>query len=112
MLFNMSIDQTKVIDFVGIDKKSNQVILTISDHLPWGGGHKWHKEHLILLEDKINTYLQFVEGGQLLVDYPDAKNKKIVIGIVAKYNLNDDASAYFEKAQKVIAVAGIELRFE
>lgn len=108
----MSIDKANVIDFVGIDKRSAKVILTISDHLPWDGGHKWHKEHLALLENKLNAYLQFIESGQLVEDYPDAKGKKVVISIVGKYTLNDDATAYYGKAKKVVSEAGFDLQFE
>jgi len=108
----MSIDKTNVIDFVGIDDKSGEVVLTITDHLPWGDDHKWHKEHLILLENKLNIYLQFIESGQLMEDYPDAKGKKKVINVVGRYALNDDAKSYFEKAKKAVSEAGFNLRFE
>jgi hypothetical protein len=31
----MSVDQPKIIDFIGVDRVSGEVILTISDHLEW-----------------------------------------------------------------------------
>lgn len=108
----MSIDQTNVIDFIGVDKRSGKTIITISDHLMWGGEQNWHKEHLVFLEKKINTYLQFIESGQLLEDYPNAKGKKIVIEIRGKYPLDDNAQVFYEKAKKVISEAGFELNFE
>jgi hypothetical protein len=42
----MSIEQTDVVDFVGIDKKSGDALLTISDHLAWDQDED---EHLLLL---------------------------------------------------------------
>jgi len=39
----MTIESTDVIDFIGIDKESRKVVLTIADHLGWSpeeqGGH-------------------------------------------------------------------------
>lgn len=49
----MSIDQRDTIDVIGVDKKSNQVILTISDHLEWTADG-----HLYLLQEKLNIYLR------------------------------------------------------
>jgi hypothetical protein len=108
----MSIDNIKVVDFTGVDKESGDVILTISDHLPWTDSISENRNHLNLLEGKINTYLQFIESGQLVEDYPDAKGKKVVINVVGKFTLNYDAIIYFEKAEKVIANAGFKLSFQ
>jgi len=55
----MSVEQRKVIDFVGISKADGRAILTISDHLPWLADN----EHLLILQDKINDYLAFLESG-------------------------------------------------
>ena len=39
----MSIEQTDVVDFIGTDKATGLVILTISDHLDWSDEHEhWH----------------------------------------------------------------------
>ncbi len=50
----MSIEQTEIVDFVNIDRKSGDVWLTISDHLP---GDHGEGEHLVLLQNKLNAYL-------------------------------------------------------
>jgi hypothetical protein len=59
----MSVEQRKIIDFVGVDEEANEVILTISDHLEWDNPKS---DHLLLLQDKINDYLAFIESGELL----------------------------------------------
>jgi len=56
----MSINELRVIDIVS-KKKNSCIVLTISDHLDW----EKTKEHLLLLEEKINTYLSFLESGDV-----------------------------------------------
>lgn len=53
----MSIEETEVIDFIGIDKEQGEVSLTISDHL------EWDDNHLFILQKKLNSYISFIESG-------------------------------------------------
>ncbi len=48
----MSVENLRVVDIIGTDINDRSVTLTISDHLEWGAGN-----HLLLLEEKLNTYL-------------------------------------------------------
>ena len=105
----MSIEQTKVVDAIGVDDLSDEVILTITDHLKWGGDSD---EHLLLLQEKINTYLSFIESGELIGSYPDAKGRIVVINIVWKYPLNEEAKGFIEQFKSIVDSAGISLRFE
>ena len=77
----MSIDQTNVVDAIGVDNATGDVVLTIADHLEWTGSDN---EHLLLLQEKLNTYLSFVESGELLEAYPDAKGRTVLIDVVCK----------------------------
>ncbi len=92
----MSIEQRKVIDFVGVDEKANEVVLTISDHLDWDDPKS---NHLFLLQDKINDYLAFIESGELLKKYPDSKGRNPVIQVYGQYPLNDVAKKFYEKSK-------------
>ena len=60
----MSIDQNRVVDFIGMDLIKNEIILTISDHLEWGV-----TDHLVKLQEKLNNYLSFIESGELYEAY-------------------------------------------
>ena len=104
----MSIEQTDKVDFLSIEKQTNMVKLTISDHLGWNK----ENEHLLLLQEKINTYLRFIESGELFDVYPEAKGKKILIYIASKYEPSKLCKVFFEKASSVIAEAGFILKFE
>lgn len=107
----MSIEQENVLDFVGIDKSSNEVVLTISDHLVWS---EEIEEHIFKLQEKINKYIAAIESGELVEKYPEAKNRKPVIKIVGKYSLpeNELVKRFYEKATSIVQWAGFDLRFE
>ena len=62
----MSIEGQGSVDAIGIDQEGI-VVLTISAHLEWDDGH------LFLLQEKINTYLAFLESGEVFETYPDSK---------------------------------------
>ena len=64
----MAVDNPDVIDIVSTTS-TGEVVLTIADHLPWDEAN----EHLLILQSKINSYLVFIEGGQLASEYPNAK---------------------------------------
>ena len=103
----MTIEQTRVVDFVAFDKAGDDAFLAISNHLVWDENEG---EHLFLLQDKLNAYLEFIESGQLYVHYPHLKGKKIAIKLYNKYPLSELASVFFEKASAIIDKAGFSLR--
>ena len=102
----MSVENLKVIDFASIDI-SGYAILTISDHLEWDDNN----EHLLILQNKINAYLNAIETGNFYDDYPDAKGRDIVINIVAKYEPNVDAKSFLGRTKEILKSAGYHLKF-
>ena len=73
----MSIEQTDVVDIMSTDRASGHVVLTISDHLDWSDS----VAHQRLLQNKLNRYLAFVESGEILQSYPDAKDRLIAFKV-------------------------------
>jgi hypothetical protein len=108
----MAIDQTNVVDFIGIDPNGDEALLVISDHLEWDMSKKEDREHMYLLQEKINSYLRFVESGQIVTSYPQSKDKRIVIRVVAKYDMNSGGQRFFKKIQQALSASGYELTFE
>ena len=84
----MTVNQKDKIDFIGVDKKSGTCILTISDHLDW----KHSSEHLLNLQSKINAYLEFIDSGQFLTDFPDSKGRNIRIEITGQHAIPESIS--------------------
>ncbi|MCT7375057.1 DUF6572 domain-containing protein [Chelativorans salis] len=73
-------DQDKV-DIVRINRGEGIVHLIIADHLPWGCEEGDEKEHMYLLQEKINLYLSYIEGEQLLDDFPNARGLDVGIQV-------------------------------
>jgi len=105
----MTVDQIGVVDFVSVDKTSGEVLLTISDHFVWDENEG---EHLLLLQDKLNAYLEYILGGQLYTDFPHMRDKPIVINLVGAYPLSEQAQKFFELAKGRVEEYGFQLRFK
>jgi hypothetical protein len=104
----VSVNQYDVVDVVSIDPKTGTVILTISDHLDWSNT----VEHQTILQTKFNKYLAFVESGEILTRYPDAKGRSVAFKVVFKYRPDQDGWQFLAKAKDVIEAAGFSLRHE
>jgi hypothetical protein len=102
----MSIEQVNVVDAIGVDKETGQVFLTISDHL------EWNDEHLLLLQEKLNLYISFVESGELLEAYPDSKGREVVISVVCKYPPNVGGKDFLSKVGSVVEQVGARFAFQ
>jgi hypothetical protein len=105
----MTIEQGDVIDFSSIDKTSGDLWLTISDHLPW---EEIEGEHLVLLQNKLNAYLRFIESGEIFGEIPGARGRNIVINIAGKFPMTKMANLFFQKARATIEAAGFRLQHE
>lgn len=77
---DMSIIDSDKVD--GMGKRNNELILLITDHLEWENEY----EHLLILQNKINSYLGFIETKQYKETYPNTDFDNYVIEI---HFLND-----------------------
>ena len=103
----MTIEQTEVVDLIGHDKENNRINLVISDHLKWDDKN----EKLLLLQEKINSYLAFLESGEIYEHYPDAKYESFVIKLISKYKPNEEAEKFLNLAKNTIIEAGFNLNW-
>lgn len=101
----MTVEQTNLVDFVSVISSRNEVVLTISDHLEWDDKN----EHILLLQEKLNSYLAFIESGELLSSYPSAKGKSVVVDVVCRHPLNVAASEFFDRGVSIFERAGFRL---
>jgi hypothetical protein len=97
----MAVDDSGVVDIISIDPSGN-VVLTISDHLDWAES----VSHQLTLQEKFNRYLAFVESGEILDQYPNAKGRSVIFRLVTKHNPDPDGAQFLERAKKVIESAG------
>lgn len=108
----MTIDQTNVVDSIGLGPEKEEVQLIITDHRAWAGRDREDMEHMYLLQEKINTYLRFIESGEIYTAYPQARGRASVIRIIAKYNMSEGAREFFNTVQKTLLAAGHRITFE
>lgn len=104
----MSIDQSETIDFIGIDRETGKVVLTVSDHLDWGDV----ESHVALLESKVNNYIAFIESGQLAIDYPDGAGREVSLLLAGAYSVpTDDAyvRGFLDHLRDTLAGIGVDL---
>jgi len=102
----MSIDQTEVIDFIEEDE-SGRIILTVSDHLEWDETG----EHSLLLQDKLNSYLRFIESGEIHDSYPNSLGKPVSINIVFKYQPTESGREFLSTVDNIIVGAAIGFKW-
>ena len=104
----MTIEQTGVIDIISISADDTIANLIISDHLPWNENVR---DHLLLLQEKINEYLEFVESGTLYEARPDLREKRLVLKVIAKYTLPIEAEDFYKALQQRLASSGYAFVF-
>ncbi|WP_044618999.1 DUF6572 domain-containing protein [Gynuella sunshinyii] len=101
----MSIEDQDSVDVIAVNE-NGIVVLTILDHL------EWDDEHLYLLQEKINTYLAFIESGEVYETYPNSKGKEFKINVVCKYEPSLTAKEFFSRCATVINQAGFQFGHE
>lgn len=102
----MTVADLKTVDAIGEDSVTGKVILNIFDHLSWQN----EQDHLQILQEKINSYFEFIETGQLFEEYPIATNRSLEILILGKYPLTPRARAFIVQANGVAVQLGVEVR--
>jgi len=102
----MSIEQTDRVDAIAVETRTGKVILTIFDHLDWHD----ERAHLLALQDKMNTYIRFIESGELVATYPDGAGRKPVIDVVTRVEIPRGCIQFFDRVRPTLDAAGIELR--
>jgi hypothetical protein len=106
-----TIEDSNVVDFVGTDTSHDGITLAISDHLDW----EREDEHLLLLQEKINRYLSFIESGEVFErvseirgrQYP--KTSPITVRIYFRCELSARARDFVEGAREVLESIGLRL---
>ncbi len=106
----MSVTDEKIIDFAGLDKNGKRLILTITDYLTWG--EETDDVHLLMLQNKLNVYLQYIESGEVNEEFEPDKYNYIVISIIAKYPFSAECLKFLSMSKKAINEAGFGLEWE
>jgi hypothetical protein len=90
----MSVIESNKVDSVINNAESEDVVLLISDHLGW----EEPTEHLLKLQTKLNTYINFVDSGQLETDFQDCVGKSISIIVACQYEPSKEGLDFYHRA--------------
>lgn len=102
----MSVDQKDIIDFISTSP-DGKIVLTISDHLQWDEKN----EHLLMLQEKLNSYLRFIKSVEIFESYPTAKDNSIIIEMSVQYEPNEVGLAFLNLCKETILNAGIGFKW-
>lgn len=91
----MSVVDRNVIDITYTE--DNKYILEIVDHLEWN--FETRQEHGLILQDKINDYLDYIASGQAEKAKPGLRP---VIRIIAQYSYSKYCIDFLERVKKFI----------
>jgi hypothetical protein len=101
----MSVEDKDKIDAISLSGDGSKVMLTITYHLDWT------EDSLYKLQEKLNTYLSFIESGEMLEAYPQSEGKYIAIEVVYSEPLDERGLQFVEQAKPILDEAGYELIF-
>ena len=103
----MTIENPDVVDIASNDWGTEQFILVISDHLEWDDKN----EKLLLLQEKINNYISFLESGDVYKMYPDIRHGNFTIELVSKYRPNGESEKFLKMITEIIEGAGFSFKW-
>jgi len=103
----MSLDQPDVVDLV-TESPAGEIALIMSDTGRWDGS----PERVLQLQDKLNTYVEFVESGELYERYPEARGRPIRFQLDTLEPLDPTTRRLTDEAARSLAEDGIRFVVE
>lgn len=103
----MSVVEKNIIDGIALANK-NSLILLISDHLDWNNEY----EHLLILQDKINAYVSFIENKEYTEMFPQKNIKQILFEIHEKHGVTENARKFVDEVNRQLARINVFVFFE
>lgn len=106
----MAIDDPNVIDGIAIDESRKAVCLLLTDHLAWSGkGSLNEYDHLILLREKLNAYISYLETRQYEEQYPREELAMAVIELHFQYDITENCERFLHTVQDQVGPYGIQI---
>ena len=106
----MAIDNVNIIDGIGTDKEGKVLRLLLTDHFPWKEDASLSEyDHLMLLQEKINAYISYLESKQYAEKYPNEAFNMAVIEIHFKYDITDNCEKFLNTVQNQVGQYGIKI---
>lgn len=100
IFWRMTTEHPNYIDAIGTSKESDEVVLTVIDASEWGS------DHLLILQEKLNSYLRFIESGELYSVYPSALGKPISVHLYWRVSPTHQAEQFLFRVSSIMEEAG------
>ena len=94
-------------DGIAFDDDNKTLIMEIYDHLHFEG--KFEFDHIVILQDKLNTYLWYIESKQYADIYPDKQFDNFVINIHFRYEITENCKKYINVSNQKLSVLNIKI---
>lgn len=101
----MSVLDRESVDGLALAQEGTELRLLITDHLDWSREY----DHLVALQEKINSYIDFCEDHQYQQVYPNAAIKYAVFEIHFQHEPTEKAWRFLEQVQRQVNEMGITL---
>jgi len=102
----MSVVESNKIDAMGKSKENNELLFLITDHLDWENEH----EHLVILQNKINSYLKFIESKQYADTYPQDTFDGYVLEIHFQNGMSENCLKFLDVVANQVEELNIRIR--
>lgn len=103
----MSVLDVEKVDGIGIDANGKELALLVTDHLDWSNEY----EHLIQLQNKINSYINFIESEQYADVYSNYQFTSFRIEIHFKSEPIQNCIKFINTVNKQLQEANITIKY-
>ena len=76
----LNVENTDTIDGLAYEQETSSLILLLADGMDWSDMNR----HLLLLQDKLNTYIWYIDSGQYKEKYPNVKSVELRVSFLFK----------------------------
>lgn len=97
-----------VLDALGQDSATGEVVLVMFEPRPWNGGDK----QLFQLQEKLNSYLSFALDGEMTEQLPQLAGRPVRISLACAEPPPEPVVSLLAKVREQIAFQGIGLTVE
>lgn len=103
----MAVTDSNVVDGIAYDLDKNTLIMEIYDHLSFDGDFEY--DHILMLQEKLNTYLWYIDSKQYLEVYPNKNFINFIINIHFLHPLTEDSKKFIEVSNQKLLVSKIKI---
>ena len=102
----LNIEKTNILDGIGFDEKNSKLALLLADGMDWCDEYN----HLMLLQEKINYYIAYIENKQYLKYLQENsidlnKIKQIEIQIHFLFKETDNCKKFLKQVEQLISTS-------